>query len=41
MYESYSHQAMPSKNYRELLGTVILRFSLKSLFPILLETISE
>lgn len=34
MYEDYSHQAMPSKKYRELLGTAIYVFNSNNAFVI-------
>lgn len=34
MYEEYSHQSLPSKNYRELLGTAISVFNSNNQFVI-------
>jgi len=34
MYESYTRQALPSKNYRELIGTAICVFNSNNSFVI-------
>ncbi|AGN88244.1 hypothetical protein [Enterobacter sp. R4-368] len=34
MYESYTHQALPSKQYRELLGTALCVFNSNNSFVI-------